>query len=65
MLILPFVNIHQNNSKAGDQQNNFCTVMPERFETFFFLISKNVIYTNGYFMHEKHRAHLENTRKKK
>ena len=33
MLILPFVNIHQNNSKAGDQQNNFCTVMPQRFET--------------------------------
>ena len=27
------VNIHRNITKAGDQQNNFCTVMPQRFET--------------------------------
>ena len=31
---------------------------------FFFLISKNVIYTNGYSMHEEHRANPENTRRK-
>ena len=31
---------------------------------FFFLISKNVIYTKGYSMHEEHRANLENTRRK-
>ena len=30
----------------------------------FFLISKNVIYTNGYSMHEEHRANPENTRRK-
>ena len=33
--------------------------------SFFFLISKNVIYTNGYSMQEKHRANLENTRRRK
>ena len=32
---------------------------------FFFWISKNVIYTNGYSMQEKHRANLENTRRRK
>ena len=32
---------------------------------FFFLISKNVIYTNGYSMHKEHRANPENTRRKK
>ena len=32
---------------------------------FFFLISKNVIYTNGYSMHEEHGANPENTRRKK
>ena len=32
---------------------------------FFFLISKNDIYTKGYSMHEEHRANLENTRKGK
>ena len=31
----------------------------------FFLISKNDIYTKGYFVHEEHRANLENTRKGK
>ena len=31
----------------------------------FFLISKNVIYTNGYSMHEEHGAYPENTRRKK
>ena len=31
---------------------------------FFFLISRNVIYTNGYSMHEKHRANPENTKMK-
>ena len=31
---------------------------------FFFLISKKVIYTNGYSMHEEHRANPENTRRK-
>ena len=31
---------------------------------FFFWISKNVIYTNGYSMHEKPRANPENTRRK-
>ena len=31
---------------------------------FFFLISKNVIYTNGYSMHEEHRANPKNTRRK-
>ena len=31
----------------------------------FFLISKNVIYTNGYSMHEKHRANPKNTRRRK
>ena len=31
---------------------------------FFFWISKNVIYTNGYSMHEKHRANPENTKMK-
>ena len=31
---------------------------------FFFLISKNVIYTKGYSMHEEHRANLKNTRRK-
>ena len=30
----------------------------------FFLISKNVIYTNGYSMHEEHRANPKNTRRK-
>ena len=35
------------------------------FVFFFFLISKNVIYTNGYSMHEKHRANPENTRRRK
>ena len=29
----------------------------------FFLVSKNVIYTKGYSMHEEHRANLENTRR--
>ena len=32
---------------------------------FFFYISKDVIYTNGYSMHEEHRANPENTRRKK
>ena len=32
---------------------------------FFFFISKNVIYMNGYSMHEEHRANPENTRRKK
>ena len=32
---------------------------------FFFLISKNVINTNDYSMHEEHRANPENTRRKK
>ena len=31
---------------------------------FYFLISRNVIYTNGYSMHEKHRANPENTKMK-
>ena len=31
---------------------------------FFFLISKNVIYTNGYSMHEEYRANPEKTRRK-
>ena len=31
----------------------------------FFLISKNVIYTNGYSVHEEHRVNPENTRRKK
>ena len=30
----------------------------------FFLISKNIIYTNGYFVHEKHIANPENKRRK-
>ena len=30
----------------------------------FFFISKNVIYTNGYSMHEEHRANPEITRSK-
>ena len=29
---------------------------------FFFLISKNDIYTKDYSIHEEHRANLENTR---
>jgi len=29
------------------------------------LISKNVIYMNGYSMHEKYRANPENTRRTK
>ena len=32
---------------------------------FFFLISKNDIYTKGYSMHEEYRANLENTRWRK
>ena len=32
---------------------------------YFFLVSKNDIYTKGYSMHEEHRANLENTRKGK
>ena len=32
---------------------------------FFFLISKNDIYTKGYSMHEEHRANLEKTRRRK
>ena len=35
------------------------------FVFFLFLISKNVLYTNGYSMQEKHRANLENTRRRK
>ena len=31
---------------------------------FFFLISKNFIYTNGYSVQEKHRANPEKTSKK-
>ena len=31
---------------------------------YFFLISKNYICTNGYFVHEKHIANPENTRRK-
>ena len=34
-------------------------------EYIYFMISKNVIYTYGYSMHEKHRANLENTKKNK
>ena len=32
---------------------------------FFFLISKNDIYTKGYSMHEEHRVNLENTSRRK
>ena len=32
--------------------------------SFFFLTSKNFIYTNGYSMQEKHRANLDKTRRK-
>ena len=32
---------------------------------FFFLLSKNNIYTKGYSIHEKHRANSENYKKKK
>ena len=32
---------------------------------FFFLISKDDIYTKGYSMHEEHRANAENTRRRK
>ena len=32
---------------------------------FFFLISKNVIYTKGYSMHKEHRANPEDTRRRK
>ena len=32
---------------------------------FFFLISKNDIYTKGYFVHERHRANPKITRRKK
>ena len=39
------------------------SVIPETVISFF-LISKNVIYTNGYSMHEEHRANPENTRRK-
>ena len=31
----------------------------------FFLISKNVVHTNGYSMHQKHRANPKNTRRRK
>ena len=34
------------------------------FFFFFFLISKNFIYTNGYSVQEKHRANPEKTSKK-
>ena len=37
---------------------------PSAISFIFFLISKNVIYTNGYSMHEEHRANPENTRRK-
>ena len=35
------------------------------YHVFFFFFNKNVIYTNGYSMHEEHRANPENTRKRK
>jgi len=35
-----------------------------RYQPFFFLISKNIIYTKGYSMHQEHRANPENTRRK-
>ena len=34
-------------------------------KSFFFLISKNDIYTKGNSMHEEHKANRENTRKGK
>ena len=47
---------------------NHCLIFIEHMiliKFFFFLISKNVIYTNGYSMHEEHGANPENTRRKK
>ena len=50
-------------SKKRENEENLKQILTSQ-ASFFFLISKNFIYTNGYSVQEKHKANPEKTRRK-
>ena len=53
---------HRVTSKKRENEENLKQILTSQ-ASFFFLISKNFIYTNGYSVQEKHKANPEKTRK--
>ena len=54
---------HRVTSKKRENEENLKQILNSQ-ASFFFLISKNFIYTNDYSVQEKHKANPEKTRRK-